>query len=282
MNFKYFDIHSHIAADYFNDNREDIILEMKEGQIGTITIGVDLESSGQAFDLASKHENIFCSVGQHPVDNQTEVFEIDRYQELIDKDKDGEIKCIGECGLDYYWPRHDLNEGKITQEDFEKEKERQINLFEIQIDLAVKNDLPLMLHVRSFENADAHTEAFEILDKKQKEHDGKIRANFHFFTETPEIAKKVIEKGFHISFPGVVTFAGGGNGLDETVKTVPLEKMFSETDSPYATPKPFRGKQNNPNYVKHVVSKIAEVKNMDEDEITEKLTQNAINFFSLG
>ncbi len=281
MKFNYFDIHSHIAANYFDENRDEIISEMKELGIGTITIGVDLESSKDALSLASKHENIFCSIGQHPVDNQTEIFDEAKYQALLDSKDGSRVKTIGECGLDYYWPKKDIEAGKSTMGDFEKEKQRQISLFEAQIDFAVKNNLPLMLHVRSFESGDAHSDAFEILDRKQKEHDGKVRANFHFFTETPEIAKQVIERGFYISFPGVITFAGGGNGLDETIKAVPLEKMFSETDSPYAAPVPHRGKQNNPNYVKDVVSKIADVRQVDEDEIRKELTENAFKFFNL-
>lgn len=277
MNFKYFDIHSHIAEDDFRGVREEIISQMKESQIGTITIGVDFESSKQASGLASKHENIFCSIGQHPVDNKTEIFDEEKYQELLDSEQGENIKCIGECGLDYYWPKKDMEKGKISEADFAQELQRQKDLFEKQIDFSVKNNLPLMLHVRSFENGDAHEDAFEILDKKQKEHAGKVRANFHFFTETPEIAKQIIERGFYISFPGVITFSD----LDETVDEVPIEKMFSETDSPYAAPVPHRGKQNNPNYVKDVVSKIAEVKKLDESEAAEQLTKNAKEFFKL-
>ena len=134
-----------------------------------------------------------------------------------------------------------------------------------------------MLHVRSFKDADAHKDCFEILDKKQEEHHGVIRVNFHFFTEGPEIAKQIIDRGFTVSFPGVITFAD----LDETLKVVPIESMFTETDSPYAAPKPFRGQNATPLMIPEMVKKIAEIKNLDSEQIRLQMIKNTQEFFNI-
>ncbi len=276
MKINYFDAHSHPHDFKLKEEREKILKQMKNLGVFTIAIGTDKKESLEALNLAKNNENIFCSIGQHPVDNKTEIFDENFYQKILDENKNKAV-CIGECGLDYYWPKKDLEIGKISEADFLEEKIRQKNLFEKQIDFSIKNNLPLMLHVRSFKNSDAHFDTFEILDKKQKKYNGKIRANFHFFTENKKIAEEVIKRGFFISFPGVITFAD----LDEVVKEVPIEKIFSETDSPYATPKPFRGQKNNPVFVKEVVKKIAEVKNLDFEECNKILIKNAVNFFNI-
>ena len=134
-----------------------------------------------------------------------------------------------------------------------------------------------MLHVRSYESADAHRDAFGILDKKQEEHEGKLRANFHFFTEGPEIATEIVERGFTVSFPGVITFAD----LDATIAAVPVESMFTETDSPYAAPKPFRGQDATPLMVQEMVRKIAEVKGLDTEEVRKVLLKSVQTFFNI-
>jgi TatD DNase family protein len=169
----------------------------------------------------------------------------------------------------------------MSQEDFIFEKKRQKKLFENQIDFAMKNDLPLMLHVRSFENADAHTDVFEILDTKQREYDkkglGKIRANFHFFTEGPEVVAEIVARDYMISLPGVITFAN----LDKTVLSIPLEYIMSETDSPFAAPKPYRGKTNTSLYISEILKKISEVKSIDEEKVREQTIKNTLNFFNI-
>lgn len=276
MEYNYFDVHSHLTEKRFSENRDNIAQEMLQKSIGTISIGVDQKESLAAVGFAQKHENIFASIGQHPADNKEEIFDVNFYQKLYDENKD-KVVCVGECGLDYYWNSKELKDGKISEIDFSSDKRRQVDLFEQQIDFAVANDLPLMLHVRSFENADAHKDAFDILDTKQQEHHGKVRADFHFFTETPEIAEQIIGRGFYISFPGVITFAD----LDKTIKVVPLDRMFSETDSPYAAPKPFRGQDATPLMVPEMVRKIAQVKNLDQEIVRIQLLKNTKEFFRI-
>ncbi len=171
----------------------------------------------------------------------------------------------------------DLESGKINQEELQREKKRQRELFKKQIDFALENDLPLMLHVRSFKNADAHEEAFKILDEKEKESGQKIRADFHFFTEGPEIVKEIVKRDFMISLPGVITFAD----LDDSILEIPLENLMLETDSPFVAPKPYRGKTNTPLYLEEIAKKVAEVKKMDIEEIRKKSVENALDFFRI-
>ncbi len=268
-----FDIHSHLHSKFFKEDLGEVLEKMREKKVWTISVGVDFEDSKKAVELAEKNKNIFATIGIHPTEK--EYFNEEEFQKLLESSE--KIVGIGECGLDYYWPKKDLESGKIGEADFAAEITRQKKLFEKQIDFGVKNNLPLMLHIRSFENADAHWDAFEILDQKQKEHKGKIRANFHFFTEGPEIIEEIIKRNFSISLPGVITFAN----LNESIKKIPLENLMIETDSPFAAPKPFRGKTNLPIYVEEVARKISEVKNIDFEEIKKISTKNALSFWKI-
>lgn len=276
MEYRYFDIHSHLTEPRFDETRDQIAQDMADERIGTISIGVDQAESQAAVLFAEKHTHIFASIGQHPADNREEEFDPAWYRDLYKKHQD-KIVCIGECGLDYYWISQDLEGGKIDKTTFSADITRQQEMFGQHIDLAVELGLPLMLHVRSYKDGDAHKDALTILDEKQKQHQGAVRANFHFFTETPEIAKQIVERNFTVSFPGVITFAD----LDETIKAVPLTHMFSETDSPYAAPKPHRGESATPLFVPHMVRKIAEVKGIDEVEVAQVLVSNAQTFFGV-
>lgn len=277
---EFFDIHSHLHSSFFKNDIQKIIQEMKDKNIWTISIGVDLEDSKKAVKLAVENENFYSTIGIHPTEK--EIFDEEKFQKLIDENK--KIVGIGECGLDYFWLEKDLKDGKISIAELENEKIRQRILFERQINFSVKNNLPLMLHVRSFKNGDAHEDVLKILDRKQKElscepgdSKKKIKANFHFYTENIEITKKIIQRDYRISFPGVITFAN----IDESIKEIPLEKIMSETDSPFATPKPHRGEVNTPLYVNEIVKKIAEVKKLDFNEVKKQMIKNALDFWKI-
>ncbi len=274
---KYFDIHSHLHSGFFEEkeNIKIIIEKMLDRKIWTISIGVNFEDSKKSSELAEKNKNIFCSIGIHPEYSDKENWDEVKFQKLFDKNK--KVVCIGECGLDYFWLNKDLKSQKINQEDFLNKIKKQKEIFEKQIDFSVKNNIPLMLHIRSFENADAYYDAFEILDKKQIEHKGKIKADFHFFTEGPKVVKEIVERNFMISIPGVVTFAN----LDDSIKEIPLENLMVETDSPYAAPVPYRGKVNNPLYLSEIIKKIADIKNISEESLRKKTVDNALEFFKI-
>jgi TatD DNase family protein len=254
----YFDVHSHIAYARYDNDRDAVLARMREKNIWTITVGTDKKESKEAVEYARKNEGIFATIGLHPADNTKESFDASWYGSLI---ADPKVVMVGECGLDYFHEKTD--EGK----------KRQKNEFEKQIEFAVAHDKPLMLHIR-----DAHKDALEILSAKKKEYGERLRGNAHFFTETPETAKSYYELGFTTSFPGVITFT---HDYDDTVKYAPKDLILAETDSPYATPVPHRGKRNEPTYVIEVVEHIAKLRGEPLEEVKKQLVKNAFQLLGL-
>jgi len=271
MKINYFDIHSHLESSKFDKDREEVISRMKDEGIFTITVGTDLENSKKAVRLADKYENIFASIGLHPNDTRPTFEKVDGGQapedfneeDYIELVKNQKVVAIGECGLEFF----------RLGEDAENEKLRQINIFQKQIDFAVKYNKPLMIHCR-----DAHIETIEILEKNKKQYGDKLRGNIHFFSGDVELAKRYIDLGFTISFTGVITFA---DQYDEVIREIPLEKIMSETDAPFVAPEPYRGKRCEPLYVKEVVKRIAEIKGLDEEIVEKAMVGNAFEFFGV-
>jgi len=268
MDPEFIDIHAHLQDKQFDADRENVIAGLQEKNIWSIQIGTDNKTSGQAVDLAREYDHLFASIGIHPVDKKDEIFSEDIFQGLVNS---GRVIAIGECGLDYYYFKNDDNT---------VEKERQKKLFALQLEFAVAHDLPLMIHCRPSRGSDedAHKDMIVILSEKKKEYEDKLRGNIHFFTSTLEIAESYIALGFTISFPGVITFA---REYDEVVKSIPLNMIMSETDSPYAAPLPFRGKRNEPAYVEEVVKKIAELRGQELVLVKIALLDNAKRVFRL-
>lgn len=275
---QYFDSHCHLDSDKIAPHRADILHEVKERSIGACAVGVDTDSSRRAVAIARSCENVWACIGQHPVDNPAEEFKTSVYQKLIDEHEE-EVICIGECGLDYYWLQKRLDEGSITQEAFEADKTRQRVLFHKQITFALVNNLPLMLHLRSSGGSeDAHREALEILDSYQDT--APVRAIFHFYTGSVELAQEITRRGYYISLPGVITFKNAG--LEEMVRSIPLELILAETDSPYAAPVPHRGETNSPLFVGYVYEKIAEIHDLDKELIRKQILQNTEQIFGIS
>ncbi len=277
MLINYFDIHSHLESSRFDEDlptgqagREEVISRMQDEGVFTITVGTDLEQSKRAVQVADKYENVFASIGLHPNDT-IEDFREEDYAELV---KNPKVVCIGECGLELA----PLEKGRqrrpssLTGLD-RKEYERQIDIFKKQIDFAVKYDKPMMIHVR-----DAHSEVLNILDEKKKDYGDKLRGNIHFFSGDVDIAKRYLDLGFTMSFTGVITFT---KDYDEVIKYIPLDKLMSETDAPFVAPVPYRGKRCEPLYVKEVVKRIAEIKELDEEEVKKAMVENAQKFFRI-
>jgi TatD DNase family protein len=260
---RYIDVHAHLHDKAFDEDRDAVIKEMGSLSIGAITVGTDYEESKKALALANKYDNLWATVGFHPVDNKEEIFDITKYEELA---YDKKVVAIGECGLDYYWPT-------LDGLDIEKEKERQKKIFIAQIELAKRIGKPLMLHGRPSKGTmDAYVDMLEILNAYK----GGVRGNAHFFVGDTKIAQGFLDLGFTMSFPGVITFA---KELEETVSFVPLTSMHAETDSPYATPKPHRGKRNSSLYLPYILEKIAEVKNISKEEVERGIRQNTERLF---
>ncbi len=259
---KYFDIHSHISFPEFDKDRKDVVVEMSKAGVSTISVGVDFESSKRAVEIAGQYKEIYAAIGLHPVDNKNESFSSDIYASLA---KDKKVVAVGECGLDYF---------RINISD-EVEKDRQRGEFKKQIQFAIEQDLPLMVHGRPSRDT---MDAYEDILSELTPFKGRVLGNIHFFAGTEKIAQKFFDFGFTISFSGVVTFTDEYN---EIIKKAPLTMIMSETDSPYATPVPYRGKRNDPSYVSLVAGKIADIREEDNDEVLQQMLANAKRVFKV-
>lgn len=223
---EYIDIHSHLNFTDFDEDREAIISSMVEKKIGTIIVGTNFEDSKKAVEIANKNKDIWAIVGCHPI-NAKEGFDYDSYKALAKNEK---VVGIGECGFDYVY-KNDM----------------QAEVFDKQIQLANEINKPLMLHIRN-----AYKDAYEMVKDRAK-----VIGNAHFFAGGVEDAKNFLDIGFYISFTGVITFT---NDYNEVLRFVPDDRINSETDSPFVSPVPNRGKRNNPTNVIDIVAKMAEIR----------------------
>ena len=263
MDYEYFDIHSHVTFKDYDQDLEEILSRMRDEKVGTITVGVDKATSEEAVRFAESHEGFFATIGLHPTDTTTETFAASDYKHLATHPK---VVGVGECGLDFYRAKGDLAE----------EKKRQWREFEKQLEFALQYDLPLMIHCRPSKGThDAYLELLPRLESEAKR-SPKLRGNVHFFVGNLEIARRFYDIGFTTSFTGVITFA---RDYDDIVKYAPLDMLLTETDAPFASPEPFRGKRNEPSYVKYVVSALARIRGTDAEEVRRATVQNALRVF---
>lgn len=267
--YSFIDIHSHLHDKIFDEDRDAVISGMKERGFATITIGTDSVESRNAIACAEKYDNVWATVGMHPVDNRGEVFDKELYKELLMHPK---VVALGECGLDYF-------RMKEFEGNKDAEVDRQRRLFIEQIELAVECDKPLMLHGRPGEGMDAYEDMLHILKNTKAKHGEKVRGNAHFFVGDIDIAHQFNELGFTVSFSGVITFA---KMYEDIVREIPLDMIHAETDSPYATPIPHRGKRNTPLYVEYVYGKIAGLKGLDKEDVRIQLVKNASRVFGIN
>jgi TatD DNase family protein len=249
----------------YDADREALMKELADFGGATITIGTDYEESERARETAERYSNVYFCAGIHPVDKRDEVYDREKLRELATHPK---CVGIGECGLDYYWP----SECKWESGE-EVEKARQRELFEGQIKLALEMNLPLMIHGRpSRGSMDAYRDIIVILSEHKKVYGEKLRGNIHFFVGTVEIAKKFIELDFTMSFTGVITFS---SDYDEVLHYLPIEYIQAETDSPYVSPKPYRGKRNEAKHVREVIERMAQLRDSTKEELEKQLLANA-------
>ncbi len=257
----YVDLHCHLQFDDFAEDREAIIQEMKNNNVVGINVGVDEKSSLDGMALAQKNKGLLWStVGLHPLYPEG----IYNIEDLLKDEKiNSDISGIGECGLDYFR----ITGENIDEFDLDKVKDFQKQIFINQIKMSIQYDKPLMLHVR-----DSYRKTLEILKENFKDVVKEYKGNVHFFAGTIDEAQEFLDLGFSISFTGVVTFV---ESYKDLVRFVPIERMFAETDSPYVAPKPFRGQKNNPNHVREIYKKIAEIKEIDINEVIDIFYNNA-------
>nr|WP_235788416.1 TatD family hydrolase [Salipaludibacillus sp. CUR1] len=253
-----FDTHVHLNADQFEDDAEEVIKRAREkGVEHMVVVGFDEKTINKALKLIEAYDFLYAAVGWHPVDA---VDLTDDYlawiEELSDHPK---VVAIGETGLDYYW---DKSPKDVQQEAFRK-----------QIRLAKKLKMPLIIHDR-----EAHEDIVDILKEENAEEAGGI---MHCFQGDVKMAKQCLEMNFYISFGGPVTFKNA-KLPKEVAKEVPLNRLLVETDAPFLAPHPYRGKRNEPSYVKLVAEKIAELKEVEFEEVANQTTENAKKLFGIS
>ncbi len=253
--YKYIDAHCHLQFEDYDRDREEEIRKTAAEETAAIVVGVDSASSAEAVALAKNHEHIFACVGIHPTYDDPHAKEIEK---LVSSPK---VVGVGECGLDFFRNSRDENE------------KRQRDIFEWQIEIALKNNKPLMIHAR-----DSYKEVADILTSKKKEAGEKLRGNMHFFAGDMDDAKVFIDLGFTLSFTGVITFA---RDYDDVIRFAPISNLLSETDAPYVTPVPFRGKRNNPRFVSEVIRALAKIREENEEEVRAAVFENACRVFGL-
>ena len=257
---EFFDSHSHYNDEKFDEIREQIIEDTyKSGVTKFICAGYDVQSSKKAIEISKKYEFIYSICGISPNDipqSEEELWKtIDEISKIVQQNK--KIVAIGEIGLDYYWNKEN--------------KELQKKAFIKQIELANKLELPIVIHSR-----DASVDTIDII----KNNIVNKRGIFHCCQLNQEMVKQAINLGYYISFAGPITFKNSKNAK-EVVDLVPMDKILIETDSPYLSPEPNRGKRNDSRNVKYVAEKIAEFKNMSLEEVARITYENAMRIFEI-
>ncbi|SDG16420.1 TatD DNase family protein [Fontibacillus panacisegetis] len=252
-----FDTHTHLDAPQFDDDREETIQRAyDQGVTRMINIGFNRETIPTTMKLAESYDFIYAAVGWHPQDAITmKDGDLDWIAELCKHEK---VVAIGEIGLDYYWDT--------------SPKDVQHKVFRQQIGLARSLGMPISIH-----NRDAHEDVVRIL-REEKAHE--VGGVMHSFSGSWEIGKICMDMGFHLSFGGPITFKNAKQPKEVLIKT-PMDRLLIETDSPYLTPHPFRGKRNESAHVKLVAEMAAELKGVNFEEISRITTQNALERFGI-
>ena len=248
------DTHSHINFEDYKENFEDFLNDIKSNEIEKVIIpGVEPSSFNEILSLCNEYEMLYGAIGIHPSEFQTYNQEVEEIiYRLI---KNSKIVAIGEIGLDYHYG-FDL-------------KEEQKNILRKQLTIAEETKLPVIIHDR-----EAHEDIFKILQEYKLSN-----VIFHCFSGNSAFAERCIEKGYYIGIGGVVTFKNAKE-LKESTKIIPLDRILLETDAPYLSPAPYRGKINTPAYLKYIAQEIANIKEINIEEVKEQTTINAKRIFN--
>lgn len=249
-----FDTHAHYNDKAFNEDRTKLLDSYTEsGILGVINCGTDIEESKNSIALSKEYDFMYCAVGFHP--EEIHKANENYLNEIKELSKHKKCVAIGEIGLDYYWVKDN--------------KEEQKRIFTEQVILANELNLPVIIHSR-----DAHNDTLEILKKY------KPKGVLHCFSGSVEVMKEVLKLGMYIGLGGAVTFKNARVPL-EVAKELPLERLLLETDCPYMSPVPMRGKRNQSTYISFVAEKIAEVKNLTKEEVLATANNNAFKLFNI-
>lgn len=276
------DTHAHLNFDAFRNDADTVIKNSLAERTWMILVGTNFKTSKAALNLSNKYERgVYSAVGLHPIHlfstknqgddydftSQQEDFNYDTYDQLAKFEK---TVAVGEIGLDYYH----IN----SNYDTKVVKQKQQEIFYQQLVLACKNNLPVIIHCRN-----AHDDTIKVINDFKKEYKQLLPKDkpwgvMHCFSGDEDLAWQYFSLGLIISFTGLITFS---NQWDELIRKLPSDKFMIETDCPYMTPEPFRGKRNEPLLVKYVANRIAEIKNLDPVKVAEMTTANAKNLFNI-
>ena len=251
-----FDTHAHYDSSAFNPDREAVLAALPEAGVALVVDpGCDLPTSRAALALAEQFPHVYAAVGIHPEDcaGYTDA-DLDALRQLCRHDK---AVAIGEIGLDYYWAEN-------------PPREFQQQVFRRQLELALELDMPVIIHDR-----EAHGDSLAIV----KEYPG-LRGVFHCFSGSPEMAAELLKRGWYLGFDGPITYKNAKRAPEVAAMT-PLDRILVETDSPYMTPVPFRGKRNDSRYLPYVLEKLAEWKGVTTQEMTDITFANGKRLFGI-
>lgn len=252
----YFDTHAHYDSGAFNADRFEILGSMPDAKVGLIVNpGCDLESSKTAIELAERFDFVYAAVGWHPED--MDKLTDKAYAELERLAEHPKCLAIGEIGLDYYWD--------------DTHKAEQKELFKRQIELAIRLNKPVIVHDR-----EAHGDSLEIIRDYSE-----LRGVFHCFSGSVEMAAELLKRGWYLGFDGPITYKNARKAI-EVLEFCPLDKIVVETDSPYLTPVPNRGKRNDSRQLEFVVNKVAEIKGINVDKVENITFENGKKLFGIG
>jgi TatD DNase family protein len=252
----YFDTHAHYDDKAFDADRETLLGALPDSGV-TLVIdpGCDVSSSEKALALAARFPHVYAAVGIHPEElGGMAEGDFERIEALCRAEK---CVAIGEIGLDYYWDA--------------SRKEEQKALFNRQIELALRNDLPVIIHDR-----EAHGDCLEIVRQYPA-----LRGVFHCYSGSAEMAQELLRRGWYLGFDGPITYKNARKAL-EVLEICPLERILIETDSPYMAPEPVRGRRNEPANVRFICEKIAELRGLDAEELARITTENALRVYRVA
>lgn len=256
MEFNIFDAHAHYDDEEFNEDRDEIIKQLKEnGVVGVLNCGSSIEGAKYSVELANKYDIFYAAVGVHP--EFSDKFSETVSDEIISLAANPKVRAIGEIGLDYYYKEN-------PPVDVQKK------VFIRQMEIARELKLPVIIHDR-----EAHGDTLDII-KKFKD----VKGEIHCFSGSVEFARECLKLGYYIGFTGVITFKNAKK-IVEVAKEVPLDRILVETDCPYMAPTPLRGRRNRSEYIEFIIKRIAGIKNIDSRELSSITISNIKNLLNL-
>lgn len=252
-----FESHTHLDDRAFDEDREEMIRKLKESEVSYImNISASLDSAKRSLELAKKYDFIYTSIGIHPC--ETKELNEENFSEMVSFLKEEKVKAIGEIGLDYYWN--------------EPEREIQQYWFRRQLRLAHEYDYPVIIHSR-----DAAFDTYQVM---REENADKLKGVIHCYSYSKETARDYLNWNYYFGIGGVITFQNAKK-LKEAVEYIPLENIILETDSPYLSPVPYRGKRNSPLNLPLIAEAIARIKKVTDEEVKQVTMENAKKLYRL-